>query len=117
VNDYSTTSLQVTTFPTLFPYGCGDVTNKERSMTVSMTQSNGHLLNYAYCRYLLIKYRPWQGPISDAWGENDATEKHHDSMEWHAFLAALASNGIPPPDFLDREMNTYLALQRKKLEQ
>jgi hypothetical protein len=35
------------TFPTLFPYGCGDVTNKDRSVTVSMTESNKHLLNYA----------------------------------------------------------------------
>ncbi len=47
VNDYSTTSLQIMIFPTLFPYGCGDVTNKDRSVTVSMTESNKHLLNYA----------------------------------------------------------------------
>jgi hypothetical protein len=47
VNYYSTTSLQIMTFPTLFPYGCGDVTNKDRSVTVSMTESNKHLLNYA----------------------------------------------------------------------
>jgi hypothetical protein len=47
VNDYSTRSLQIMTFPTLFPYGCGDVTNKDRSMTVLMTESNKHLLNYA----------------------------------------------------------------------
>jgi hypothetical protein len=46
VSDYLTPSLQVMTFPTLFPYGIGDVTKKDRSVTVTMTQSNQHLLNY-----------------------------------------------------------------------
>jgi hypothetical protein len=68
--------------------------------------------NYAeYCRYALIKYRPWEGSISNAWGgeENQAAM----IKEWHVFLEALASNGIPAPDFLDREIKTYLAIQRK----
>ncbi len=59
-----------------------------------------------YCRYALIKYRPWEGSILNAWGENAINE-------WYAFLAALASNGIRPPDFLDREINAYLAIQKK----
>ena len=61
-----------------------------------------------YCRYALIKYRPWEGSILNAWGENAINE-------WYAFLAALASNGIRPPDFLDREINAYLAIQKKNL--
>ncbi len=42
----------------------------------------------------------------NAWGENAINE-------WYEFLAALASNGIRPPDFLDREINAYLAIQKK----
>jgi hypothetical protein len=59
-----------------------------------------------YCRYALIKYRPWEGSISDVSGENAINE-------WGNFLAELASNGIRPPDFLDREINAYLAIQKK----
>jgi hypothetical protein len=33
--------------------------------------------------------------------------------EWREFLAALASNGVRPPDFLDREINAYLAIQKR----
>ena len=34
------------TFPTLFPFEVGYVTSKDRNVTVSVTQSNKHLLNY-----------------------------------------------------------------------
>jgi hypothetical protein len=66
-----------------------------------------------YCRYALIKYRPWQGPISNAWGEKDSSECEI-VAEWQTFLQALATNGEQPPDFLDCEMNTYLAMQKYK---
>jgi hypothetical protein len=61
-----------------------------------------------YCRYVLIKYRPWEGSISNAWGDNVI-------KEWHDFLEALASNGIRPPDSLHWEINAYLAIQKKNL--
>ena len=47
VNDCSTPSLQVMTFPALLPCRLGNVTKKDRSVTVLMTQSNQHLLNHA----------------------------------------------------------------------
>ena len=33
--------------PTLFPYGIGDITNKDRMSAVSLTESNNHLQKYA----------------------------------------------------------------------
>ena len=45
LNEYATPSLQSMCFPTLFPYGVGDVTRISRRYDVSLTESNRHLLN------------------------------------------------------------------------
>ena len=47
LSDYSTPGLQSMAFPTLFPYGVGDVTRASRRVSMTLTESNKHLLNYA----------------------------------------------------------------------
>ena len=47
MSDYTTPSIQAMAFPTLFPYGTGDVTNKKRLVEVTMVDANEHLLKYA----------------------------------------------------------------------
>ena len=47
LNDYKTPNLQALAFPTLFPFGAGDVMNQDRQVGVTMTESNTHLLKYA----------------------------------------------------------------------
>ena len=46
LNEYQTPHLQAMTFPSLFPFGTGDATNKDHMYTVDMKASNKHLLNY-----------------------------------------------------------------------
>ena len=47
LSDYSTPHLQAMAFPTLFPFGVGDATYKDRNVKVTLTESNPHLLKYA----------------------------------------------------------------------
>ena len=46
LNDYTYPSLQSMAFPTLFPFGCGDVSDRNRVSNVTLTNSNKHLLKY-----------------------------------------------------------------------
>ena len=48
LNDYTHHSLQSLTFPTLFPFGRGNVTSRDRIYPVSLADSNWHLLKYYY---------------------------------------------------------------------
>ena len=54
VNDYNYPSLQALAFPTLFPFGVGDVAKRDRISHVSLTNSNTHLMKY--CKYDEIKH-------------------------------------------------------------
>ena len=47
LNDYNTPSLQSMAFPTLFPYGVGDITMRTRRYDVTFTNAMKHYLNYA----------------------------------------------------------------------
>jgi Helitron helicase-like domain at N-terminus/PIF1-like helicase len=46
INDYNTPNLQALAFPTLFPFGVGDFTNRDRLVDVCLSKSAKHLLSY-----------------------------------------------------------------------
>lgn len=46
VNDYNTSGLLSMAFPTLFPYGVGDVTNRDRHFPITECQAAKHYINY-----------------------------------------------------------------------
>ena len=46
LSDYNHPHIQALAFPTLFPFGDGDATNRDRRKYISMTDSNKHLLKY-----------------------------------------------------------------------
>ena len=76
-NEYATLSLQSMCFPTLFPYGVGDITRVGRRYDVTLTESNRHLLNQVVADnidgnsyvYLSAMYNRWMH-----WSHN-ATER------------------------------------------
>ena len=47
LNNYTYPSIQLLTFPTLFPFGYGDITFHDRNINVSLTESNCYLLRYS----------------------------------------------------------------------
>ena len=49
LNDYTCLSLQALAFPTLFSFGEGDVSNRDRHSDVTITNSNRHLLKDTAC--------------------------------------------------------------------
>ena len=69
LNDYTYPSIQSLAFPLLFLYGAGDVTFRDRNITVSLTDSNRHLLKYSF-----------HDPISDSYVYPFA--KHDRWMHW-----------------------------------
>ena len=44
LNDYTVAHLQALAFPTLFPFGVGGATNKDRHIEVTLTEVNNHIL-------------------------------------------------------------------------
>lgn len=86
LNDYSTPSLQAMVFPTLFPFGCGDVTKKDRSVSVTMTEANAHLLNYALrsadgtLTFPFVKHNRWMH-----WAQNTC-ERHRAASQRNFYM-------------------------------
>ena len=63
INNYSYLSIQSLAFPTLFPFSIGNVTNRDRVSSISLTDSNQHLLKCCYldnlsgeCIYPFTRY-------------------------------------------------------------
>ena len=48
LSDYRTMFLQSMAFPSLFPYGFGDVRNGDKCAEITYGESNPHLLKYPY---------------------------------------------------------------------
>ena len=86
INDFATHWLQAKAFPTLFPYGVGDVTMKERASHVSMSESIAHLIKFAYkdCTgawvYPFMRHSCWLG-----WAVNTAG-RHRSIGQRNVFL-------------------------------
>ena len=90
LSDYNTPSIQAMAFPTLFPYGTGDVTQKVRDVDVTMTDANEHLLKYAVERpkdsdlegyfYPFVEHDRWMH-----WAQNTA-ERHRINLQKNVYL-------------------------------
>jgi len=87
LNDFSTPGIQSLAFPTLFPYGEGDVTRRSRMHDVTFTNAMKHYLNYSiYCndqkRHLFpfATHKRWVH-----WAQNTA-ERHRFNGQRQVFL-------------------------------
>ncbi len=56
-----------------------------------------------YCKYALMKYKPWNGCVDEIWGGEDATDDDIQNA-WNAFVDSL---GDDIPDRLRRELDKY----------
>ena len=88
VSDYDTPGIQAMAFPTLFPYGTGDVTKKDRRVEVTMTDANKHLLKYAVWD---VQREVWFYPFADHdrwchWGQ-DTAERHRFNGQKSVYLS------------------------------
>ena len=88
LSDYGTPGIQAMAFPTLFPYGCGDATKKDRRVEVTLTDANQHLLNYAVWDperevwfYPFAKHSRWAH-----WSQNTA-ERHRANGQKSVWLS------------------------------
>ena len=87
LSDYDTPGIQAMAFPTLFPLGKGDVTQKTRRVEVSLTESNQHLLKYCYYDQNRGKY---VYPFAEHerwcfWAQNTA-ERHRANTQKSVYL-------------------------------
>ena len=48
LNNYDHPHIQALAFPTLFPFSCGNATNRDRRKYISMTDSNKHILKCCF---------------------------------------------------------------------
>ena len=56
-----------------------------------------------YCRSNLIKYRPWIGPFSTAWGGENVSDDDI-KKDWEEYAESLLQQNENIPDFLRREI-------------
>ena len=87
LSDYNTPGIQAQAFPTLFPFGRGDVTMKDRLVEVTMTEANKHYLTYAVWNetdeiwvYPFAEHRRWVH-----WAQNTA-ERHRVNGQKSVYL-------------------------------
>jgi hypothetical protein len=86
VNDYSTPDLQAAAFPTLFPFGRGDVTNRDRMTTVTLQAANHHLLWFCIKKsdglfhYPFAEHDRWM-----YWAQN-TDERHRFNLQKNVYL-------------------------------
>ena len=65
-----------------------------------------------YCKYALMKYRPWSGAMENAWGGDDASDKEI-ITEWQDFAMELERDGTPLPDILRQEIDSFRQHRRE----
>jgi hypothetical protein len=83
VDEYNFPSLQASAFPTLFPYGVGDVTKKDRQKEVTLTESNKHLVQYAVWK---PDEKVWSYPFQEHprwafWAHNVSIRHRHNTQK------------------------------------
>ena len=111
LNDYDTPNLQSMAFPTLFPYGEGDVTNADRTETVTMCEANKHLLWYCVrnqdgeFEYPFAQHTKWM-----YWAQN--TDERHRLNQLKQVYQRRS------PEFTGMEVNELraMAIQRNEDE-
>ena len=66
-----------------------------------------------YCKYSLMKYRPWSGAYESSWGGPNATS--NDIIQsWDDFVDALRQSNSPLPDVLRREIDESFQYRRRR---
>ena len=111
LSDFSQPFIQAMAFPTLFPYGFGDVTGKDRDFEVSMTEANQHLLKYCERLGGKFKYRFAEHNTHMHWAQNRA-ERHRCMSQKLVYI-----NKNPEDDNLtEEELQSMLDEGGSKLE-
>ena len=64
---------------------------------------------HEYCKYFLVKYKPWKDEVSDAW--NNLTDSEEIIKYWESHIAYLRDNNIPVADHVRRQMDVYSAVE------
>ena len=85
LSEFTTPHLQAMTFPTLFPYGVGDVTFGDRLYPVTLTDSNKHLTRYAEVIDGKLETRFASHPRWAHWAQNMA-ERHRMLSQRNVYL-------------------------------
>ena len=74
-------------------------------------QSDQNLPTYPeYCRLNLIRYKMWNGNISNAYGGQESTEDDWKRL-WKEHIECLAANNEDPPDYAIRELQRLTNLR------
>ena len=64
---------------------------------------------FEYCKYFLVKYRPWKLDVSNAW--NNLTDNNDIVVYWENFVTYLKENDLTVPDHVRRQMDIYTAVE------
>ena len=122
LSDFNTPYIQGMAFPTLFPYGVGDVTAMNRDHIVTMTEANKHLLKYyieidGEGMYIFAAHNTWKH-----WAQNTAERNRlngqrrvylkknpGDENLTEAQLEQLMNEGGPEMQKMFGRMHTYIA--------
>ena len=75
-NEFTTEGLATMAFPTLFPYGTGDPTTKDREQPVSLSESFKHLISFGERRNNKFIWRFASHPRFMYWALN-MKQRHH----------------------------------------
>ena len=86
-NEYTYPSIQSLAFPALFPFGKGDVSNNDRNIFVSLTESNRFLLKYCACDAKVGEYT-YPFATHDRWihWAQNTSERHRVNSQKNAYL-------------------------------
>ena len=76
LNEFETEGLATMAFPTLFPYGTGDPTTKNRKHPISYTDFFKHLIRFAKIKNDQIYWRFATHPRFSYWALN-LKQRHH----------------------------------------
>ena len=111
LSDFSHPFIQTLAFPTLFPYGLGDVTAKDRDHEISMTDGNRHLLRY--CVILDGKYKyPFVEHMTHMhWSQNRA-----ERLRIFSQMRVYLNNNKEDECITEEELSTLLNEDGSELE-
>lgn len=79
----------------------------------SLSSSKDHP-NYAeYCRYALMKYKPWYTDVEELWDDADPDDEKL-IQEWEKFVGELATQNKKVPDRLKQQIDAFKKLPERQ---
>ena len=93
VNEFATEGLGTMAFPTLFPYGTGDPTTKDRQNVVSISESFKHLVSFGEVRNNKFVWRFASHPRFMYWALN-MKQRHHLLSQSNVYLKQHPSDAV-----------------------